>query len=95
MYNKKKRSLQQFVDMKIQNFKNVFDISEESILILSNKNEIFYANDSMMHLLNLEKHFIYTVLPIPKIKVKGEWKNLDEIIMNRSKKVKNNLQVHI
>jgi len=93
IYNKKKSRLQKFIDMKIQNFKNVFDISEESILILSDKNEIFYANNSMIHLLNLKKHFMHTILPIPKIKIKEEWKNLDSIIMNSSKKVDNKLQV--
>jgi len=93
MYQKKKKNLQQFINMKIQNFENVFNISEESILILSKKNEILYANNSMMHLLGLDKNFMHTILPIPKIKIKNEWKNLDEIIIKRSQKVENELQI--
>jgi polar amino acid transport system substrate-binding protein len=93
MYRNKKKKLKLFIDIKIQKFKNIFDISEESILILSEKNEILYANNSVIHLLELEKHVMNTILPIPKIKVKNEWKNLDEIETNNSKRVENELQI--
>ena len=91
--NKKRKRLEQFVDKKLQNFKNIFDISEESILILSNENKILYANNSMVQLLKLKKRFINQPFKIPKIKIKEEWKSLDEIIINRSKKTENKLQL--
>jgi polar amino acid transport system substrate-binding protein len=91
--HKKRRRVEKFVNKKIQNFKSVFDISEESILILSKDNKILYANSSMVQLLKLKKKFINQTLELPKIKIKDEWKTLDEIIINRSKKVENKLQL--
>jgi polar amino acid transport system substrate-binding protein len=91
--HKKRRRVEKFVNKKIQNFKSVFDISEESILILSKDNKILYANSSMIQLLKLKKKFINQTLELPKIKIKDEWKTLDEIIINRSKKVENKLQL--
>ena len=57
LYQKKKKSLQQFIDKKIQTFKSIFDISEEAILIVSNKNTILYVNKAMITLLGLKKPF--------------------------------------
>ena len=80
IYHKKKRSLQNFVNEKIQTFKSVFDISEEAILIVSNTNEILYANLPMVKILGLEKGFIFTTLEMPEVKVKKEWQKLDRLI---------------
>jgi len=85
IYQKKKKNLQQFVDKKIKTYKNIFDISEESILILSNENIILYANKPMISLLGLKKHFISSVLEMPQIQIKKEWTTLDKLIKkNRS-----------
>ncbi len=80
IYQKKKKSLQRFVDEKIKTYKNIFDVSEESILILSNENIILYANKPMINLLGLKKHFISSVLDLPQIQIKKEWKTLDKLI---------------
>jgi polar amino acid transport system substrate-binding protein len=80
MYQKKKKSLQLFVDEKIKTYKSIFDVSEESILILSNDNIILYANKPMISLLGLKKHFISSVLEMPQIKIKQEWQTLDKLI---------------
>ena len=92
MYQKKKKSLQQFVDKKIQTFKSIFDISEESILILSNDNTILYANKAMISLLELKKHFISSVLKIPQLKIKKEWQTLDTLLQKNSN-ISENMQV--
>ncbi len=84
MYQKKKKSLQQFADEKIQTFKSIFDVSEESILILSNDNTILYANKSMISLLKLKKHFISSVLKMPQLKIKKEWQALDKLLKKNS-----------
>ena len=86
MYQKKKKSLQQFADEKIQTFKSIFDVSEESILILSNDNTILYANKSMISLLELKKHFISSVLKMPQLKIKKEWQALDKLLKNKKSK---------
>ncbi len=84
IYQKKKKSLQQFIDKKTQTFKNIFDISEEAILIVSNKNTILYVNKAMITLLGLKKPFSASVLELSKIKVKKEWKTLAKLIKKRS-----------
>lgn len=94
MYQKNKRNnLQKFTDIKIQNFKNVFNISENAIFILSKKNEIIYANHTAISLLNLTKHYENKILTTVKIKIKEKWQNLDEVTVDNSKKIKNSLQV--
>ena len=50
---KEKRKLQKLVERRLKVFQKAFDISEDAILVLSDKNKVLYANKSMIKLLNL------------------------------------------
>ncbi len=93
IYRKKKKDLQDFLDQKIKVFQNVFYISEDAILILSNKNEILYANKAAIDFFSLEKDFKFTKLDIPRIKIKNEWTDLDQLIQGSSKKFEERMHV--
>jgi polar amino acid transport system substrate-binding protein len=78
--SREKKSLLQVVDNKVKVFQKAFDISEDAILILSEENEIVYANKAMIKLLSLPKEFMFKPLPIvPNIKIKSDWVPLDEL----------------
>ena len=64
-----------------------FDISKDAMLILSTKNEMVYANKSMIKLFNLDENYLLKVLEnIPEIKVRNTWVVLDTFIgKNRTK----------
>jgi polar amino acid transport system substrate-binding protein len=62
-------------------FKKAFDISEDAVLVLSDNNEIRYANKTLQSLLSLPENFLEKPLsPMPKIRVKREWIALDVFI---------------
>ena len=87
IFYKKKKNLYTFTDEIIETFQSIYEVSEESILILSHKNNsILYANKSMRNLLKLEKDFKFSTFDMPEIKVKKEWQSLEEFL----KKIKNN-----
>ncbi len=89
----KKKKLQKKVDRKIEIFKKAFDISEDAILILSDKNEVFYANRSMINLLNLKDEFLLKPLEhMPKVMVKKDWLELDAFIQKVHKKSTDRMQ---
>ena len=92
LYQRKKKSLQQFIDKKTQTFKNIFDVSEEAILIVSNENTILYVNKAMITLLGLKKPFIDSALDLSQIKVKKEWKTLVKFI-KKKRAVSENMQI--
>lgn len=85
LYRKNKKALDSFSKENIQVFQNVFYISENIILILSKKNEILFANKAAIDFFSLEKYFKHTILEMPQINVKNEWKILDELIWENSK----------
>ncbi len=90
---KQKKKLRKLIDKKVEVFKKIFDISEDSILILSDKNRVLYANRSMINLLNLKENFIdRPLINIPKIKVKKEWEALDMFIDSTSKATEDKIQ---
>ncbi len=79
-----KKKLHKIVESKFEVLKKVFDVSEEAVLILSDKQEIIYANNTMIKILNLEENFINHILKsMPKIKIKENWIQLDELIKER------------
>jgi len=79
--SREKKELLQVVDNKVRVFQKAFDISEDAILILSEKNEIVYANKTMEKLLALPKDFLLNPLPMmPQINIKSSWVPLDELI---------------
>ena len=80
MYRLKKLHLERYLEEKLKVFKNVFYISEDAILILSNRYEILYANTPAIELFNLKKYFMYTQLELPYIKEKHTFISLDTLI---------------
>jgi len=80
IFYKKKRQLQDFIANKILAFKDIFNISKEAVLIISDKNEIIYANSKMINLLNLEENYLHTKLAIPDVKINRDWYKLDNLI---------------
>ena len=80
MYRLKKLHLERYLEEKLKVFQNVFYISEDAILILSNRYEILYANTPAIELFGLKKYFMYTPLELPYVKVKNEFVSLDTLI---------------
>ncbi len=80
MYRKKKKNLQKFADEKVKVYQNIFTISDDAILILSNKNEIIYANKVAIDLFELKKYFIFTKFEMPNIKIKNDFVSLYSLI---------------
>jgi polar amino acid transport system substrate-binding protein len=71
-------------EAKIKTFKTSFDIIDDSVIILSEKNELIYINKSMQTLLKLDKNLIFDFFDkIPKIKPKTDWIGLDEFIQSK------------
>ncbi|SFZ98385.1 diguanylate cyclase/phosphodiesterase (GGDEF & EAL domains) with PAS/PAC sensor(s) [hydrothermal vent metagenome] len=93
VYRKKQKDLQFFVSEKIKVFKNVFYVSEDAIFMVSEKNEILYANNAAIELFSLKKYFKSTILNIPKINIKNDWVDLDELILKSRKKFEKRMHV--
>jgi len=82
--NKKRAVLVLQEKMKV--YQKAFDISEDAILMLSNKKEVVYANRSMIKLLDIkEDHLSIPLMKMPKIKVKKDWLKLEELIEDNYK----------
>ncbi len=78
---REKEGLLQVVNNKVKVFQKAFDISEDAILILSEDDEVVYANKAMIKLLSLPKDFMFKPLVnMPKIKIKSDWIGLDKLI---------------
>jgi len=85
--SREKKELLQVVDNKVKVFQKAFDISEDAMLILSDDNEIVYANKAMQKLLALPKDFILKPLEsMPQIKIKKDWIALDKLLTSNDKK---------
>ncbi len=79
-----KKKLQGIIESKVKVLQKVFDISEEAILILSDKQEVVYANKAMIKLFKLGEDFMQKPLQImPKVEVKKNWIELGELIKKR------------
>ena len=82
-----KKELLKVVDNKVKIFQKAFDISEDAVLILSDKNKIVYMNKTMGKLLNIDKNYMDKPLPfIPRVKIKSDWVDLDKLIRTEYKK---------
>ncbi|MCK5678302.1 MAG: EAL domain-containing protein, partial [Flavobacteriaceae bacterium] len=83
--NKEKKKLTKTVENNVKVFQKTCDISEDAIMILSTNNEVLYANDSMVKLLQFNNHFLSQHLDtISEIKVKNDWIVLDTLIKEHS-----------
>jgi len=95
-----KKELLKVVDNKVKIFEKAFNISEDAVLILSDKNEIVYANTSMKKLLSLGNDFKLKPLKhTPKVLVKSQWVDLDTLMStdyhNSEEKMHSYLQVNL
>ncbi len=87
-----KRELLEVVDNKVKVFQKAFDISEDGVLIFSDKNEVLYANRVVKKLMGLKQNFLFKPLPVqPKIKLKDKWLTLDEVIAIENKKTEDKM----
>ena len=90
---KEKKKLQKLVERRVKVFQKVFDISEDAILVLSDKNKVLYANKSMIKLLGLPERFMLKPLAyMPKVKVKKDWLGLDTFIKKAHKVSEDKMQ---
>jgi len=93
LYRKNKKALNSFNKESIQAFQDVFYISEDIILILSKKNEILFANKAAIDFFSLKKYFKHTILEMPQINMKNEWKFLDKLVWEKSKTLEKQMHV--
>ena len=78
---RKQKKQQMIAENKVKMFQKTFDVSQDPTLILSDKNEILYANRTMVTLFKLKRNFLTQKLsPIPQIKIKESWLTLDKMI---------------
>ncbi len=87
-----KKELLEVVDNKVKVFEKAFNISEDGMLVLSDKNEVVYANRTMKNLLALENDFMFKTLPqMPSIEVKNKWVTLDTLMDTEYKRTKDKM----
>ena len=76
-----KKKLRQVLSSNVKVFQKAFDVGEDGVLILSDKNKVIYANTSMKNILGLKENFLNKVLKnILQIKVKKTWVELDTFL---------------
>jgi len=76
-----KKKLRHMINDNVKVFQEAFDIAEDGMLILSENNEVVYANQSMIELFGLEVNCLDKVIPkIPAIKIKKTWSRLDKFL---------------
>ena len=69
-----------------------FDVSKDAMLILSAKDEVIYANESMKKLFKLDKdYFLKSLENVPKVKVRTDWVALDTFIEENRTKLRDSL----
>ena len=77
----KKKRLEETIEDNLKVFQKAFDISEDAIMILSHKNKVMYANNTMLRLLGVNKSFLLKPFKSTvQIKVKKDWIALDQFI---------------
>lgn len=87
-------------DNTVEMFKKTFDVSQEPTIILSDTNEILYANPAMVQFFQLKRDFlIHKLSQMPQVKLKESWQALDKIIKENenlfNEQCLSFLQVHI
>jgi len=76
-----KKKLRKTLEDNLKVFEKAFEISEDAVLILSDKNKVMYANNTVVRLLQLNNDFLLkTFESIVQIKVKKDWIALDKFI---------------
>jgi len=79
-----KKKLDSMISAKINVMQKAFDVCKDAVLILSDTQEILYANKSMKKLLKLDEHYEETALGnIIKVDVGKEWRTLGRLIKEK------------
>ena len=79
-----KRKLTSMVSNKIKVMQKAFEVCKEAVLILSEKQEILYANKPMKKLLRLDEHYEGISLGnIIKVDMGKEWRTLGRLIKEK------------
>ena len=66
---------------KINIFEKAFDVSGDAVLVLSERNEVVYANKALFSLFVVSSNIVGKPLePMPKFKIRNEWVALDEFL---------------
>ncbi|HEY9190502.1 MAG TPA: bifunctional diguanylate cyclase/phosphodiesterase [Sulfurovum sp.] len=69
-----KKKMEGMLEHNLHVFQKAFDISEEAVFILSEKNEVLYANSALVELLRLPSDFLMKQLEdTAQIKAKKDW----------------------
>ena len=67
-----------------------FDVSKDAMLILSAKDEVIYANKSMIQLFKLDKDYLLKrLVNTPKIRVRRDWMDLNSFMEENRIKLRN------
>ena len=76
-----KKKLREALEDNLKVFEKAFEISEDAVLILSDKNEVMYANNTMVRLLQLNNTFLLkSFKSIAQVKVKKDWIALGQFV---------------
>ena len=81
---REKRKIHAMVSDKIDVMQKAFDVCKDAVLILSEEQEILYANNQMKKLLKLEESYEETSLDnIIKVNIGKEWRTLSRLIKEK------------
>ena len=78
--NKKKVLYEEFIKDKISSCNELFDVLEDSIVLLDENNEIIYINDAMVKFLGIDKKEIPRHFPMPDVVQNNGNISLEEIL---------------
>ncbi len=79
--SKEKNKLKKALENNLKVFEKAFKVSGDAVLILSDKNNVIYANNTMVRLLQLKHDFLLKQFEsLVQVKVKKDWIGLDQLI---------------
>ena len=79
--SKEKKKLKKALENNLKVFEKAFQVSGDAVLILSDKNNVIYANNTMVRLLQLKNDFLLKQFEsLVQVKVKKDWIALDQLI---------------
>ncbi len=95
LLSRQQKKLRTMLENNLKVFQKAFDISEDAVLILSPKNKVMYASNSMVRLLELKSDFLLkTFKSTAQLKVKKEWVGLDQFIQEHRITSKNKVDTY-
>ena len=78
---KEKKKLKETLENNVKVFEKSYEISEDAVLILSDKNKVIYANNTMVRLLQLKHDFLLKPFEsMVQVNVKKDWIALDQCV---------------